>query len=211
MTTPRLSVVAAACIAPALVLVSGCESSAWQREFVPAARDQAAPAYSGPVKIREVPWERVQQTLAELHQEWVQSDAPPEEWPQSRKDERKSKLLRGLQVTTEPEQVTVLGRSEFRSTDRIRPRDGELASFARQIGATTVVWSSAYMGKADVLRSEPVTEYRSGSFTPWRGESSPSRTFSETSTVFVPVVLQADERAWVAYFLREAPEVAAGR
>lgn len=180
----------------------GCEKSPWQREFVPSDESVSLAPGGGPIRTREVPWERVQETLADLHAEWVASDLPREEWPESRKLDRRARLLRGLQVTADPRSVDVLGRSEFRSTDRLRPYDGELEEFARKIGANTVVWSSTYLGKTDVVRSEPVTEYRTGSFDR-RGEDGRSRTFSESSTIYVPVVLKADERAWIAYFLRE--------
>jgi hypothetical protein len=47
-----------------------------------------------------------------------------------------------------------------------------------------------------------VTEWRSGSWSP-RSSDGRSRTFSENSTIWVPIVVQQDERAWMAYFLRD--------
>jgi len=190
-------------------VMGSCSTSPWQSEYVAAGTPIAAAEYRGAVRVREVPWERVQQTLTVLQKEWAESDVPPDEWSDAQKLERKAKLLRGLQVTSDPRSVEVLGRSEFRTTDRLRPDDGELMAFAKKIGATSVVWSSIYMGKTDVVRNEPVTEYRTGSHDRWNGGGN-SRTFSETSTVYVPIVVKADERAWVAYFLRDEGTARAG-
>lgn len=166
----------------------------------------AASPHSGTVRIREVPWDRVQQTLRKLDAERAESDIHPDEWSESRRLTAKTDLLRGLQISEDPRTVQILGRSDFRTTDRIvRPSDDpELMKMARRLGATTVVWSSSYLGKADVTRSEPVTEWRSGSWSPSRLDERGNRTFSESSTIWVPVVVQADERAWMAYFLRES-------
>lgn len=187
------------------LLTAGCASSRWESEFVSSGL--AAPVRSAgaaaAVRIREVPWERLQATLTELQADRAASDVHPDDWDEAQRREAKTKLLKGLQVGADPQTVDVLGRSEFRTTDRMRTDDGTLAGFANRIGATTVVWSSAYLGTTEVIRSEPVTEFRTGSFD--RGHSSRRRsgTYSESSTIFVPVTVRADERVWVAYFLRE--------
>ncbi|MCC6319953.1 MAG: hypothetical protein IT438_00775 [Phycisphaerales bacterium] len=188
-------------VSAAVLLLGGCSDSPWKKTYTPSDEAIGRAGYHGPVKVREVPWERVQDTLNELHAEVVASDVPEEDWPDGRKAQRHARLLKGLQVTADPSTVDVLGRSEFRSTDSIRPGDGKLEEIARSVGANTVVWSSLYMGQADVIRSEPVTEFRSGSYSP-RG-AGPSRSYSETSTIYVPVYIKADERAWIAYFLFE--------
>lgn len=199
----------------AAAVLGGCTASPWESEYRSSGAEatgsrRVAADPDGTVRIREVSWERIQSTLHELDAERAASDIHPDDWDPQRKLAAKAKLLRGLQVSEDPRDVTVLGRSVFRTTDRVRPDDGGLIAFARKIGATTVIWSSSYMGKADVVRSEPVTEWRSGTWDrrdPDRG----SRTFSENSTIWVPVVVQADERAWMAFFLRETPAAVSAR
>ena len=112
----------------------------------------------------------------------------------------RAKLLRGLQVTEDPATVQILGRSEFQTTDPVRPDDGSLAAFARKIGATTVVWTSKYRGRRDTVVDEPVTEWRTGTITTARGRHT---TFTESSTVWYPVLMKEDEYAFVAFFLRQ--------
>jgi hypothetical protein len=154
------------------------------------------------VRIREVPWERIQQTLVELDRERIDSDIHPDDWDEDRKLDARTRLLRGLQVSADPRQVQVLGRSVFRTTEAIRPDDGSLTQFARKLGANAVIWSSSYMGKTEVVRSEPITEWRTGSWQRWHNAGG-SQTWSESSTIWVPVIISADERAWMAFFLRE--------
>lgn len=184
----------------ALGLLAGCAGSPWKTSFTPSGEVSAAAPYTGAVKIREVPWERLQTTLGELQAEWAASDTPPDEWPPDRKAARHAKLLKGLQVGADPSRVDVLGRSEFRSTDPIKPNDGKLAEVAKSFGANTVVWSTVYLGQADIVRSEPVTEWTNST---WNGPRGRSQSYTETSTVYVPIYVKADERAWVAYFLLE--------
>lgn len=206
--TRAIARLAALCAA---MLLSGCTASRWESDFVSSG--VSAPARSGgetaPVRIREVPWDRLQATLAELQSDRTASDVHPDDWTAAQKREAKTKLLRGLQLVADPRNVDVLGRSEFRTTDYVRSDDGSLAKFARKLGATTVVWSSTYLGTTEVVRSEPVTEFRSGTFDRWHDGRRRGGSFSESSTIFVPVKVQADERVWVAYFLREyeAPEL----
>lgn len=186
--------------------LAGCAKSLWETEFTGSG--DAAPALAGDalVRVRDAPWERVQQALVEIDKEWASSDTHPDDWAQERKTAVRGKLLKALQVPGDPATVEVLGRSEFRTTSRVRPDDGELTDFARRVGATTVVWSSVYIGKADRIVQEPVTEFRTGGGAGrwwgrggrWRGSA-----FAESWTVFVPVVVRADEHAYVAFFLRE--------
>ena len=113
----------------ALVLVAavgsgGCNHSPWKNAFQPSGETVTSAAFQGSVKVREVPWERVQGTLSQLYAELVASDVPEADMPESQRAARKASLLRGLQVTADPRTVEILGRSEFRSTDRVRPDDG---------------------------------------------------------------------------------------
>jgi hypothetical protein len=189
-----------------LMVLAGCGSSPWASEFRSSGIAAGALTAQVPVRIREVPWDRIQQALAELEQERSESDIHPDDWDADRKLAAKTSLLRALQVSEDPRLVDVLGRSVFTTTDNIRPDDGELAKFARTKGATTVIWSSSYLGRTEVVRSEPVTEWRSGTWQRWHGRGGGTY-WSESSTIWVPVVVTADQRAWMAFFLREPAPV----
>jgi hypothetical protein len=190
-------------------LCSGC-ASPWEKNFIaenwagetaPAPLAPLPPAQ--PVELRSVPWDRVQATLHELDQAAAQSDISPADWPPERKREAKARLLRGLQVSEDPAAVQVIGRSSFRSTNLLRPEAGDaqaLESQARRVGATRVVWSRSVLGKTETIVDEPVTTVTNGTGRWWgRGRN---RTFSETSTTWVPVTVQADEYGYTAFFLR---------
>ncbi len=186
----------------ALSGVLGACASAWERSYAPAAPDGTPLAPQQSVKVRDVPWERLDAALRELDAERAASDAPPDEWPADKKAGAKQRLLTALQVTADPATAEILGRSTFRTTSQTNPNDGELASFARKIGANTVVWSSNYLGKTQVVRDEPVSEWRSGSWAAGRDGRRRYDSFTEHSTIWVPVVVEADEHAFVAYFIR---------
>lgn len=187
------------------LLLTGCDASPWSTSFSPSG-ESAPPLEAGSaVALREVPWERLQETLNELHRERIESDIHPDEWSVERKEAAKARLLIGLQVSIDPARITVLGRSEFRSTRQVAPDDGGLEAQARKVGATMVVWSRTYLGRREITTQEPVNQYttvwrpyrdRRGR---WRHES-----VTEQSTIWVPIQVQADEHAWTAYFLRDA-------
>lgn len=197
----RVSWILRAAVGGAIALAAGCGPSNWERTFT---AQSTAPALlpADPVRMREVPWERVESALVQLDAQRAASDVPPEEWPADKKLAAKAELLRALQVSAPPEQVELLGRSAFRTTYRTDPADGELEALARKKGANLVVWSSNYLGKAQIVRDEPVTEWRTGSY--YSGRDRRSRTYTENSTIWVPVVVEADEHAFMAYFLRES-------
>lgn len=190
--------------------LGACSTSAWESAYVgsrPERAQSADRAAASRVSVRNVPWERIEATRRELEGQIAASDTHPDEWPAEKRAAAKAALLRGLQVSENPDSVDILGRSEFSSTSAVRPDDGELAAFAAKIGATRVVWSSRYLGKADKIVSEPVWTWTSGSEWSRRSRSGPRRSdsfsYSQNSTTWVPVVVQADETAWVAYFLRD--------
>jgi hypothetical protein len=199
-TMSRLGPTAGVVIAGLVLWCAGCGPSNWERSFTPEGEAPAL-ASAAPVRLREVPWERLEAALVKLDAERAASDAPPDEWPQDKKDAAKQELLRALQVTTPIDGVEILGRSAFRTTWQTSPTDGELEALARKKGANLVVWSSNYLGKTQVVRDEPVTEWRTGSY--YAGRDRRSRTYTENSTIWVPVVVEADEHAFMAYFLRE--------
>lgn len=187
-----------------LAVLGGC-STAWQDHYrgVGAGVHPPTPA-AEPVTIREVPWSRLDATLRSIGERRAASDIHPDEWTDEQRAEERTDLLRGLQISESPDDILVLGRSVFRSTDHLRPEDGSLERFARSIGAEYAVWSAHYLGTREVVRKEAVTEhgwssrgYRDGSgryrrdYQPW------------DRTVFVPVVVEADEHAWIVYYLRK--------
>ncbi|MCC6229088.1 MAG: hypothetical protein IT432_07675 [Phycisphaerales bacterium] len=190
-----------AALAPSLL--GGCTSSPWQATYTALSSDPLAPTTD--VKIRGVSWERLEPALRELDAEAAKSDTPPEEWSADLRAQRQATLLEALQVPRATGSVDIIGRSAFKSTDNVEPEDGQLAAFARQKGANLVVYSRTYLGKTDKIVSEPVTTYSSGRDSWWQSDARRRRRhvdFSETSTSWVPMKIQADEHFFVAYFLK---------
>jgi hypothetical protein len=210
----------AAALAPA-----SCGPTLWEQSFRSSLHGSAAPTASPDsgtgllagaevpkeqqptsVLVREIPWERMERVRGELRQQAASSATHPDDWPAEQQLAARAKLLEGLQVPTDPAKTDILGFSEFRTTDTVRPpgQDGSLAAFARRIGADRVVWSARVLGKAERVSQEPVTVYRDAHDWTWdpaerryRPGAVPDRT-----TGWVPVVVSTDETAWVAYFLR---------
>lgn len=191
----RLRCVLISLVVP-LALASGC-TSVWEENFRPNALVPTTAPPTTHVDLREVPWQRIDATLSALNQEFVASPISPVDWPPERKEAAQAQLLSGLQVQWRQPQPQILGSSRFRSTQPLRADDPALAAFGRRIGATLIVWSATYLGKADRVQSEPVT-----SFTWFNGGDPWYTGGSAQSTSWVPVVVQADEYAWLVYFVR---------
>lgn len=186
----------------ALLGLCGCETSKWRQNLVVGPDTNTSLAAEAGVRVREVPWERVDATLKQLHADLAASDRHFDEWPTQQKQAHKAKLLQGLQISEPAESVRVLGQSEFKSTDNTASDPVELVKLARELGADTVVRSSKYVGKADKIVQEPVTTYSTGTVW-WRdGDHRRPDSFSEQQTTWVPVRIQADETAYIAFFLR---------
>lgn len=188
------------------LFLGACESSRWQQSLTKGPDAAAALTPTAPVRVREVQWDRVQSTLHELREAEAASAVHHEEWSQEAKLAHKSKLVQGLQISEPAAGVRVLGKSEFRTTDSSITIGGaqviELEQLARSLGADTVMWSSRYVGKADRVVQEPVTTYSSGSWW-WRdGDRRRPDSFNEQQTSWVPVRVQADETAYIAFFFR---------
>lgn len=189
------------------VALAGCGPSIWEARFEPTSFTASPLEKDAAVQIRQVPWETLDRALRDIEADIAASDIHPDEWPAERKTAARAKLLRGLQVSADPEAVRVLGRSVFRTTDDVRANDGELAAFAREIGATMVVWSSNHLGLRERVVQEPVTEYRQGWWDDYsgRGRRRPrGGSYSETTTTWVPLTVQADEYLFIVYFLQGA-------
>jgi hypothetical protein len=190
----------------ALMGSGGCSGpSIWERAYRGEQRPIADRAVGQPVAaIRDVSWERLMQTREELERERASSDTHPDEWPQERLEQAKSKLLSGLQVREDPASIEVLGRSEFSTTDDLKPESGELGAFAGAIGATRVIYATKLLGKADKIIDEPVTTYTHDYG--WYEDRDGRRRrepWSRSSTTWVPIRVQANEHGWIVYFLRD--------
>lgn len=180
--------------------LGGC-SSLWQDHYTgaPIGRFEAVEN----TRVREVPWQRIDDALYEIDINRASSDIHFDDWSDEQKLEEQATLLRGLQISEDPRDVIVLGRSSFHTTDRVSVRDDSLHDFASSLGADYAIWSSEFVGKTDKVIDKPVYEhgyqwnsYRSSSgkyrhrYEPWH------------RTVYVPVVVQADEFAWMVYYIR---------
>ena len=192
-----------ALVAASLSLLVGCSQTPWESQFKRGEAIASPLDTTTQVKLREVPWERVQKTLTEIQDKLAKSDTHIDDWTPAEKTRLRGELLRGLQISTPPQDVEVLGRSEFRTTSGIRPGDGSLEAFARKLGATTVVYTTAYLGKAEAVRQEAVQSYRTGSHYYDRNGKHRDSVLSESSIYWVPVTVQADENGYIAFFLRE--------
>lgn len=189
-----------ALLVPLAAALGGCVSP-WQDHYQGAPR--GAYGATEDVTVREVPWERVDAALASIEAGRAASDVHWDEWTGEQKMDEQAALVRALQISEDPRDLIVLGRSVFRSTDDLRPNDGSLAGFARSIGADYAVWSEHFVGIKKVASSERV--YESGTRTRTYTDSMGNRRREYEpwdKTVFVPVVVDADEHAWVVYFLR---------
>ena len=193
----RLTLTTGLLVLLALAPLGAC-ATAWKQHYEGEPPGSVEPSES--VTLREVPWARVDQMLRDIESARAASDTHPDEWPPERLAAEKATLLEGLQISEPPDDIEILGRSVFRSTTPLRPGDGSLASFARSIGADYAVWSSNYLGTKEIVQQEPVRstgfygsyrhDGRHGYYDPWG------------RTSFVPVVIEADEHAWVVYYLR---------
>lgn len=189
-------------------MFGGCAASPWESSYNGIAL-KGASLDSTRVIVRDVPWERYETTQAKLESMRAESDIHKDEWPEAKRNEYKALLLHGLQVSGDPAGVEILGSSLFKSTEPVRPNGGELAEFAASIGATRVVWASRGLGKHNVVVREPVWSYSTGSdlFRDQTDGSRRSSTYTESTTTWVPVVIEAEQTAWVAYFLRMPGDV----
>jgi hypothetical protein len=189
-------------------MFGGCAASPWESSYNGVSL-KGASLESTRVIVRDVPWERYESTQAKLESMRAQSDVHKDDWSEAKKNEYKALLLQGLQVQGDPAGVEILGSSMFRSTTPVRPNSGELSEFAASIGATRVVWASRGLGKRNVVVREPVWSYSTGSdlFRDQDDGSRRSSTYTESTTTWVPVVIEEDETAWVAYFLRMPGDV----
>lgn len=191
-------------LATLCIMGGGCAST-WERNFEPrAGGGGAARVAPAEVVVREVPWNRLEEAHAELAEMLESSDVHWDEWSREQRREADARLIRALQISDDPASVEILGRSSFKTTDQVRPGDGSLEKFAAEIGADYAIWADRFVGKADKVLHEPVRET---GFRPIRyydrssGRYTTRHEFDDWTT-YVPVVVSADETAWVVYYLR---------
>lgn len=202
MRRPRLCR-SAALLAP-LLLVSagfaGC-ASPWKRTFEPATEAVYPPTER--VVIRSVPWERVNTALREIERARADSDISPVEWGRDRQLAEQARLASALQLSEDPESLAVLGRSVFKSVGDVRVLDGSLSSFARSIGADYAVWSTTYLGKTQSVETETISRH---GYTYGRHRRRDGRIDYDYlpyyETIYVPVVVERDQHAWIVYYVR---------
>jgi hypothetical protein len=189
------------CAVAMVVAMGGCQTSWWEQGLSTGPESATARAEGTEVRFREVPWERVDATIAELRGVVAASPRHMDEWTASQKAEHKARLLSGLQISESPEHVRILGKSEFRTTERIHVPSEEMRTLANRLGADTVVWSSRLLGKADRVVQEPVTLFEDGTWWDRRDGVRESSSFSQTRTGWVPVRVQVDEYGYIGFFL----------
>lgn len=184
-----------------LGLLTGC-TSVWQDGYQPYA---SAPSLSADAKVtvREIPWERMEAALREQEQLLADSDVHWEEWDHEQRLEANAKLLKALQITEDPERVHLIGVSAFRTTDRVKPWDGGLESFARKKGAQYAIWADRYMGKAETIVTRTVWT-DSTDYITYENQAGDDRRASRqrTTSSDVPLVVEKDETGFTAFFLR---------
>jgi hypothetical protein len=200
-----------AALASGACVLGGCTGpSLWERTYQGVKAFDEPPRATAPLPtLRDVSWERLMDTRAELERDVAASDVHPSEWPADKRDAAKATLLRGLQVQENPADVQVLGLSQFSTTDNLRADSGELATFGASLGATRVIYSTRFLGKADKIIDEPVTTYYHGGWHRVHDRRYRSEPWSHSSTTWVPIRVQADEHGWIVYYLKDVGQAGA--
>lgn len=191
-----------ACVAVGVALaLAGC-SNPWQESYKPYVSAAPLPE-SAEITVREIPWQRMEAALREQEEILASSDTHWEEWTDEERREANAKLLRALQITDDPERVTLVGVSSFRTTDKVKPWDGELREVARERGAHYAVWANRYLGKAETIVTRTVWSdtIDSVNYEDFSGEDRRASRY-RTSSADVPVVVEKDETGYTAFFIR---------
>lgn len=182
--------------------LGGCATSnQWERSLE-RGPDQSPGVNNASVKVRRVAWERIESSLLQLENEAASSDVHPDEWSTDRKLAAKGTLLKGLQVSQPASNVSILGRSQFRTSDEMRNQEPVLESVAHKLGANMVVYSTRYLGKTEKVVDHPVQSqsWRSGYRRNRDGDYHPD-SWSETTTSWIPIRMSVDETGGIAYYL----------
>jgi hypothetical protein len=184
-----------------LSLLPGC-TSVWDESYQPFL---AAPALRDgeQVTVREIPWQRMHAALQEQEDIAAASDIHWQEWTDQQRIEANSKLLKALQISDDPRRVRIVGVSSFRTTEKVKPWDGELESFAKNRGAHYAVWADRYLGKAETIVTRTVWSDTTDYITYEDATGDDRRATRQRSTSRdVPLVVEKDETGFTAFFLR---------
>ena len=191
---------------PALALVGtlslgACAPAAWQKAYAAEPGVVAGTmAVEGEVRVRRVPWERVEVALEAERAAAVASDVPEDQWPAGQREQLTELLLRQLQFSS-PGAVELVGRSRFVTADFEELDARELTSWARRVNAETVVYASRGMGVAERVDREWVFYDR---FDGGRYYDTGSRhaIFPGRTAASVPVVRSVPQYEFVVYWVR---------
>jgi hypothetical protein len=192
-------------VVPAL---TGCETNRWRDTFTPnpALRDFSPPP-TPEVTIRTLEWERLAAFDDESRARLAQTDIPVDEWTREKQRFEFAEFLRTLRITEQPEQVLLLGSSDFISDGQPNLFTGELESFATSIGADYAVATSRHLGTRRSLIRVPVTTHSQTSGTAYfdnRRRRSDRAVYNETTseTTWVPREVDIDAFHTITYFFR---------
>ena len=158
--------------------------------------------------VREVEYERLQQYTEDERQRRITSATAPADLSAQEKRQASDRLLEALQLSARGDEAVVIGSSQFVSAEPLRPReDKNLRKFASQLGADTVVVSSAYLGQAQRMDHVPVTSYTRDTYITHsfdrRGRRVPRvESVDSSSTTWVPMEVTEDRYAYHAFFVR---------
>lgn len=185
-----------------LPLAGGCASQ-WEKHF-PATEgfaDRQTAAVER-VEIRTVPFERIRKYEEDERQLQIDSPVAPADWDASQRREAKARLLRALQLQAEPDQVDVLGWSDFHTTQE--PGLDSLRQFARKLGSDVVVVAEAPAGQVTTIQQQPVHSDQQGWVTPIdrRRRYAGGYFYSDRSTTWVPIAVTENQTYYQAFFLR---------
>ena len=196
----RIPLVRLAVFGSIAVTLTAC-TSPWRESFEPATIADSPPTERA--VIREVPWERIDTVLRAIDAERAASDVHPDEWPADRLDAEKARLATALQLSEDPADLEILGRSVFKSTADVDLFDGSLSAFATSIGADYAIWSTSYVGRAQTIEREPVTRTGAGWTRHRRRDGHVDYDYLPyNETLYVPVVIERDQFAWVVFYVR---------
>lgn len=189
------------CALTGLGLLTGC-TNVWSGGYRPYETAAKLPTGT-PVTVREIPWERMESALREQEELVAASDVHVDEWTREQRLEANAKLLRALQVSDDPESVSLIGVSSFRTTNAVRPWDGQLEEFARERGAHYAIWADRYLGKAETIVTRTVWS-DSTDFISYEDSTGEDRnaTRQRSTSTSVPMVVEQDETGFTAFFLR---------
>lgn len=190
-------------VASLLFFSLGCGPSVWERSFTPEPGIHPVEPTTAAV-VREAPWGRVGAVLEAESTRLVESDIHRDDWTPDQARESEAALLDALQLPVSIEYARLIGRSHFKTTSRVNPRDAALATFAQSLGADYAIWSSRVLGKVETVEREAVWTDR------WRWDrvwDDDRRRYEyvrrwQPETVWVPVVIERDEVRWVVFYVR---------